>query len=573
MSIAVNKILPIVAAQGVSGNVAFQPGSVIAARVLNVMPDNQVRISIGGQAIDVQSEVPLQAGQTLQLAVSQTSDGVRLAVVTPQATPTSANTASSSTNSGLSLEAATLVPDALLSSATTATASLAQLSATEALAVSTAAQNAATQQAGLSPLFANLGSVASMQGLPPPLQQAIAQVLAQQPSLDANLTGDDIKAAFENSGLFLESNLAAGSPATSSAMPDMKAALIVLRQVLSTSLGDAPPLSRAPTVAVEQSAQAPVRVVASSQGPAVTFAQIAAATPAAPSLVPDADVAESSLQQNGPGVSDEFPGQHGPVGAFPPSASSSLPGNLGAAGTASALNMLQEALQSDAQTAVQPLINDQMLHDLLPGAQPQTTRAGMVSPDTPPPPPLRGALPFAQAVAISSLASETSLAGIVKHLLGNTDAALARQTLMQIASLPDSADGSPTRVDPAAARWNFEIPFATPQGTAVAQFEISKDGGNDSEASAAQRVWRARFSLNVEPAGPVHAQVSLVGEKTSVRMWAERPATASQLRAGMSQLAQALTLAELTPGDIVIREGAPAQAAPASAGHFLDRAL
>ena len=37
--------------------------------------------------------------------------------------------------------------------------------------------------------------------------------------------------------------------------------------------------------------------------------------------------------------------------------------------------------------------------------------------------------------------------------------------------------------------------------------------------------------LDVEPAGPVHALISLNGEKTSVRLWAERPATAEQLRA------------------------------------------
>jgi hypothetical protein len=56
-------------------------------------------------------------------------------------------------------------------------------------------------------------------------------------------------------------------------------------------------------------------------------------------------------------------------------------------------------------------------------------------------------------------------------------------------------------------------------------------------------------------------------------MWAERSATASQLRAGASELSQALTQAELTPGDIVIREGTPPLATPAKAGHFLDRAL
>ena len=47
----------------------------------------------------------------------------------------------------------------------------------------------------------------------------------------------------------------------------------------------------------------------------------------------------------------------------------------------------------------------------------------------------------------------------------------------------------------------------------------------------------------------------------------------AQLRAGASQLSQALSRAELQPGDIVIRDGAPPQPAPAKAGHFLDRAL
>ncbi|MBI5265024.1 MAG: flagellar hook-length control protein FliK, partial [Bradyrhizobium sp.] len=84
---------------------------------------------------------------------------------------------------------------------------------------------------------------------------------------------------------------------------------------------------------------------------------------------------------------------------------------------------------------------------------------------------------------------------------------------------------------------------------------------------------RARFSLDVEPAGPVHALISFSDEKTSVRMWAERPATAAQLRAGVGELNRALSRAELKPGEIVVADGTPPQAAPPQAGHFLDRAL
>src|SRR3954470_7194567 len=145
MSLAVNAIPSVVAAQGVAGDVAFRPGSVVAAQVLQVSPDNQVRLAIAGQTIDVQSQVPLLAGQTLQLAVSQTADGIRLAIVAPQA---------SGTGSAQGSELATLL--------TTLAASKSQLTPTEAVAVSNAAQTAVTQQASLANLFANLGAATSL---------------------------------------------------------------------------------------------------------------------------------------------------------------------------------------------------------------------------------------------------------------------------------------------------------------------------------------------------------------------------------------------------------------------------
>ena len=203
-------------------------------------------------------------------------------------------------------------------------------------------------------------------------------------------------------------------------------------------------------------------------------------------------------------------------------------------------------------------------------AKPQA--GGGTLPQTNTPPPFRGSLPSAQPVASPSISANAAPAATIHKLLDDTDAAIARQTLLQVASLPDRPGVSTNQIDQSAPRWNFEIPFATPQGTAMAQFEISRDGGGKG-VDPAHRIWQARFTLDVEPAGPVHALISLSGERTSVRMWAERSETASQLRAGASELSQALTQAELTPGDIVIREGMPAQPEPAKAGHFLDRAL
>jgi hypothetical protein len=317
----------------------------------------------------------------------------------------------------------------------------------------------------------------------------------------------------------------------------------------------------------------------SAAGPAPE-PHIAASPALAPSLISEIDVEEVFLPQARLPVADDFSESNGTSRIF--TAAPMLPNadtGTRAATTGAILNLLQEALQAIPQKAgnvAKLVLNEDAPLEPLPSANgpqraPHNDDLSTARTMTPPPP-FRAALPSAQPVAPPSLTSDTPLAAAVHHLLDDTDAAIARQTLLQVASLPDRAEIAGPRTDPAAPRWNFEIPFATPAGTAIAQFEISRDG-TAGEIDAAKRVWRARFSLDVEPAGPIHALISLSGDKTSVRMWAERPATATQLRAGASQLSQALSRAELQPGEIVIRDGAPLQPSPAPAGHFLDRAL
>jgi hypothetical protein len=544
MPISVNPTVPVITAQSAASGVVLQPGTVINAQVLKILAGDLVQIAIANLSIDVLSEIPLQAGQNLQLAVSQTQDGIRLAVVGQGA---------GAASGGAPVDTVTLAPGATLAPPGNAAAvanpsasaapSVNALTPLERSAVSAAVQTAATQQGSLAPLFANLGVVASPGGLPPALQQAVAQVLAQRSSLDQNLTGDDVRNAFESSGLFLEASLASGS----ASMPDLKAALIVLRQTLLSSLDTA----EGPAAAVTIPSQSVAPTVSDAADPneaAMPHATAVATTPAAPLSV------EIETQE-----------------IFLPrivSSATLLDAGAHAATTGAALNLLQEVLQGDLQGNPREIGSPSLA-----SAMPNGGRDDDVTVHTnTPPPPFRGALPSAQPIASPSIASGTTLAASARHLLDDTDAAIARQTLLQVASLPGQVDTTASRLDPAVPRWNFEVPFATPQGTAMAQFEISRDGAG-SETEAARRIWRARFSLDIEPAGPVHAMVSLSGERTSVRMWAERPATAEQLQAGVSQLSQALTRAELLPGDIVIRVGAPASSTLAPAGHFLDRAL
>ncbi|KRR13419.1 flagellar hook-length control protein FliK [Bradyrhizobium jicamae] len=527
MAISINPVLPVLSAQeagGIAPELVLQPGSVVNAQVLKVLSADLVRIAIDSLSIDVATEIPLQQGQNLQLAVTQNKDGgIRLAMVG---------------QGGNAADAVTLSPDALVDAAVSRPAIVSKnvLTPVERAAVSAAAQAAVTEQDSLAPLFANLGAAVSSSNLPPKLREAIAQVLAQQTSLDQNLDGADIKSAFQKSGIFLEASLASGT-LPQGGVPDLKAALIVLRQTLQAALG------------INSTATPP----ATSAAP-----QPAAASTASPAPVslPNVDVQELLLPQARLVAESFTPAAQ--AGQTP------LALKLGAGPSAGAtLNLLQEALQQlgvPARVAAAAMSKD--------------GRGGDVTFQTnTPPPPIRGAPPAAQPIASPTIAPHAPLEATAHHLLDDTDAAIARQTLLQVASLPDRIDNAAPKIDTTLPRWHFEIPFVTPQGTAMAQFEVSRDGANEG-VEAAKRVWRARFSLDVEPAGPVHALISLTGDKTSVRIWAERPATAEQLRAGMPQLSEALSRAELQPGDIVIRDGAPPQAAPAArAGHFLDRAL
>jgi hypothetical protein len=589
-------------------DIVLQPGSVITAQVLQILPNDQVRIAIGGQSIDVSSQVPLQPGQTLQLQVSQTAGGIGLSLVNPQGAPGAGQNLASATSITLAPDAATLIA-ALTPPGALATNN--QLTPVETLAVSLAAQSAATQQTSLAPLFANLAVAATLPGFSPQVREAIAQVLAQTTNLDRNLSGNDIQQAFKTSGLFLETSLASGSTLPANSPPDLKAALIVLRQALTTSLagvaaagtaGATASASATPQSATTPTAQPSSTSPEQSGAPAATAVTTVARQVSALAIATPTQTGQSAVQTlpqgltiiAGPDLSAAAASAAAAARAAPTIAQelldlaassqivapASTPADAAAraALSSAALNLLQETLHAAGPPAAGDpssfvLENGEVL-SLIPAVT--GTRAGAIDDAeflrTNPPPPINGALPAAQPVAPATLAARVPVEATLQHLLADTDGAVARQTLLQIASLPGQVDPTAARVDASTPRWNFEIPFATPRGTAVAQFEISRDGAGNA-VEPAKRIWRARFSLNVEPAGPVHALVSLNGERTSVRMWAERPSTASQLRAGVSQLSEALSRADLQPGDIVVRDGAPTQPAPAPAGHFLNRAL
>lgn len=234
---------------------------------------------------------------------------------------------------------------------------------------------------------------------------------------------------------------------------------------------------------------------------------------------------------------------------------------------------LRQALTSwlgEARQASPPLVpgSDTMAtpHQAAPHAAPLTSDVKI------PPPPYRGAPAQGQPPALATIAPDTAALDIGAALFHHADGALARETLLQAASLPDAAASPLPRGETAGPHWTLEIPLPTPQGTAIAQFEISRDGHRATPGEYKPAVWRASFALDYEPLGPIHAQVSVAGTQAAVRLWAERAETVHALRDGMSELAGALRDVALETGELTVREGSPPRPVRPSAGQFVDRA-
>lgn len=164
--------------------------------------------------------------------------------------------------------------------------------------------------------------------------------------------------------------------------------------------------------------------------------------------------------------------------------------------------------------------------------------------------------------ALRVWSAETGASGLAQNLIDKADNAIARHDILQAVSLPDTQGDRPMRLV-------FDIPLQTPQGLHVAQMAIERDGRNDSD-DPEQKTWRASFSIDLEPLGPVHATVAMQGGRAAVTFLAERRDSAHELREHLPMLQAAFGEAALEAGELECREGTPMRAT--SPGALMDRA-
>jgi Flagellar hook-length control protein FliK len=521
-------------------------GQIVRGTVTTLLNDTTLRLQTPAGLLDIAADVPLPPGTPVTIAVQGTAQQPQI-VITPvadgsrsppapqtgvseEASPEPAGTNTAPTNSA----AASSTPAAASNSSQAAAAESVNQPGAVARAVTppppaavsaatAIVRNAAAAQGSLATLYADVEAAVSTPAavLPAPVLDAARLLLAMRFVIPSgrNVSADDVETAMMRAGL-TSAPSAADAPAPATPSADLATALVGLRQALKTVLDQQPDTRIASAPSNPATAQTPAR----SNVPMATYRALPILPNPAPAL------------------------------ALPSLATATLVRETVA-------HVLPSQAPPDVETAS-------------PSAKPSTPQASARA--NAPMPPYRGAPGVPQAPAPPSLVTTASPREQAIHLLAQTDAAIARQTLLRIASLPADQTGTTTHSNDNAPRLMAEIPVATAFGTAIAPMTIERDGrghGPDDPQSS----WHATFSIDLAAIGPVHVRIALNGERASVMLKAERPQSAELLAAGLPLLDAGLRKAEIEPGELRCLSSGPNAAAPTrlqtpAPGMFLDQA-
>lgn len=189
--------------------------------------------------------------------------------------------------------------------------------------------------------------------------------------------------------------------------------------------------------------------------------------------------------------------------------------------------------------------------------------------DLPPPePPRRDSALAAQKPLPPTIPPDAEPQTVAAVLARETEQAIERSKLLQIASLPDQRQpGEAARPQ----QITVELPIALGQQTAMAGVRIERDPrrGRDRAGDPVD-VWGIRFAIETDEIGAVHAHLRLAGERLGVSIWANDPLTHRAFVDAVPRLEASLRDAALDIEEIVLFSGRPHEPKRGTAGHFLD---
>jgi hypothetical protein len=139
---------------------------------------------------------------------------------------------------------------------------------------------------------------------------------------------------------------------------------------------------------------------------------------------------------------------------------------------------------------------------------------------------------------------DTGISKLLSQLLRQTEGSLARIQLNQLSSLP--AEEGNRQI------WQFDIPVKHPEGFDNFQLRIEREQSH-SEKKGAQYRWRLSLHFDLDPLGPIQAQITLLGEEVSALFLTERQESAAVIEQQLSILERAFSRAGLKVGHLTAK--------------------
>jgi hypothetical protein len=140
---------------------------------------------------------------------------------------------------------------------------------------------------------------------------------------------------------------------------------------------------------------------------------------------------------------------------------------------------------------------------------------------------------------------DAGISKLLSQLLRQTEGSLARIQLNQLSSLP--AEEGNRQV------WQLDIPVKHPEGYDNFQLRVEREQSH-SEKKGAQYRWRLSLHFDLDPLGPVQAQLTLLGEEVSALFLTERQQSATLIEQQLASLEQAFSRVGLKVGHLAAKK-------------------
>jgi len=404
------------------------------------------------------------------------------------------------------------------------------------------------RHAASTPLLANLGELARNPATPevPPLVREAARTLINGLPTVSNLnTAAGVKTAVQQSGLLLEHKLlqATGTP-NPAPLPvgnDYKANLVRLIQLVRDWPGSRPTSAQAVSpAATGQPPLAGARVSAPPLPGATTTQTVAGKAPLISQVTTGTPPATPNPAPLNPSIADSSK----PAAAIP-----ATPDSVKQAPTATP-DQVQRAVQAGlAPAPARPG------SPVLPAATLPATATQLPSSSTThvpaslnPPPPFPGVIPTPQASVQATLDLLNRLGNLRLDLLQQTEAALARVQLSQLASLPREGERG-------LVEWLFDIPVRRADDIDFWSARMLREKDDQSSEADDDAGWSVQLAFDLPGLGPMQAQIQLQGERVSTHFWASNTDTLPLLRENLHELRSSFNEVGLEVGDIDCQAG------------------